>query len=160
MDSSKITEARQATVAYLIARGSAPDQAEDIAQDAIAKAVGSHDPSRGALLSTYTIQIAKHRMIDRARYNRVRSSNVEAVADTYETVDRTTPEGVLCSNAGVLRLAEIVDSLPEKERLALTCATIEGWTHAEIADLLDCAVGTVAYLVNQARAKIRKKYQG
>ena len=60
----------------------------------------------------------------------------------------------------ISRIAEIVQSLPENERLALTLATIDGWSHAEIAELLDCAVGTVAYLVNQARTKIRKKLQG
>lgn len=160
MEKSEILDARRAVISYLIARGQAPDQAEDIAQASILKAASTYTARHGARFSTYAIACAKNRMIDRARYNRVRSSNVGNVADTYETVDRATPEAVLCSNAGVLRLAEIVESLPEKERLALTCATIDGWSHAEIADLLDCAVGTVAYLVNQARAKIRKKIQG
>ena len=159
MEHQQVRDAHKAVVSYMLANGLGLADAEDLAQDAIVRALDGFDPSK-ASLSTYAITIAKRRRIDLARRRRTRLDNIGHVADTYDTVDKRTPESLTIGNGGVVRIAEIVQSLPESERLALTLATIDGWSHSEIAELLDCAVGTVAYLVNQARTKIRKKYQG
>jgi RNA polymerase sigma-70 factor, ECF subfamily len=50
-----------------------------------------------------------------------------------------------------------LESLPEKQRLALVLFSIEGWAQKDIAELLDCSLETVKWSVFQARRKIRER---
>ena len=54
------------------------------------------------------------------------------------------------------RLKAAIDALPEGLRLALVMHTIEGYTHAEVANALGIAEGTSKARVFEARAKLRK----
>ena len=48
-----------------------------------------------------------------------------------------------------------LDTLPEKQRLALVLFTIEGWAQKDIAELLECSLETVKWNVFQARKKLK-----
>jgi RNA polymerase sigma-70 factor (ECF subfamily) len=48
-------------------------------------------------------------------------------------------------------------TLPEKQRLALTLFTIEGWAQKDIAELMECSLETVKWNVFQARKKLREQ---
>jgi RNA polymerase sigma-70 factor, ECF subfamily len=54
------------------------------------------------------------------------------------------------------RVAAAIDALPEGLRLALVMHTIEGYTHAEVANALGIAEGTSKARVFEARARLRK----
>ena len=66
MEHQQVSDAHKAVVSYMLANGLGLADAEDLAQDAIVRALDGFDPSK-ASLSTYAITIAKRRRIDLAR---------------------------------------------------------------------------------------------
>lgn len=54
------------------------------------------------------------------------------------------------------RLAEAIDALPDGVRAALVMHTIEGYSHAEVGEMLGIAEGTSKARVFDARARLRK----
>ena len=51
---------------------------------------------------------------------------------------------------------EALGELPEMQRLAVTLYDLEGYTHQEVADILDIAVGTSRAHVHHARRTLRR----
>lgn len=70
------------------------------------------------------------------------------------------PEHVHCvqeeSNGYVDEIQEMIDRLPEGARLVFTLFVIEGYKHAEIADMLDISVGTSKSQLAYARNTLQK----
>jgi RNA polymerase sigma-70 factor (ECF subfamily) len=52
-------------------------------------------------------------------------------------------------------LEKALDSLPEKQRLALVLFTIEEWPQKDIAALMECSLENVKWYVFQARKRLR-----
>lgn len=50
-----------------------------------------------------------------------------------------------------------LDTLPEKQRLALVLFTMEGWAQKDIAELLECSLENVKWNVFQARKRLREE---
>jgi RNA polymerase sigma-70 factor (ECF subfamily) len=50
-----------------------------------------------------------------------------------------------------------LNSLPEKQRLALVLFTIEGWAQKDIASLLECSLENVKWYVFQGRKRLREQ---
>lgn len=56
-----------------------------------------------------------------------------------------------------LKVAEAIDTLTPDLRIALVAYAIQGRSHKEIADTVDCAEGTVAWRISEARRLLRAK---
>jgi len=71
--------------------------------------------------------------------------------------DQETPEGLLLTEelAGVIQLA--LDELPDELRAAITLREFEGLSYDEIAEVMNCPVGTVRSRIFRAREAIDKK---
>jgi RNA polymerase sigma-70 factor (ECF subfamily) len=52
---------------------------------------------------------------------------------------------------------EAVDALPEELRTAITLREIEGMRYEEIAQMMDCPIGTVRSRIFRAREAIAEK---
>jgi RNA polymerase sigma-70 factor (ECF subfamily) len=52
-----------------------------------------------------------------------------------------------------------IDALPEELRMAITLREIDGLTYEEIADVMECPIGTVRSRIFRAREAIEKKMQ-
>ena len=50
---------------------------------------------------------------------------------------------------------EVVEALPEKQRLVFTLRDIEGWDTADIAQALDVSDNNQRVLLHRARTKVR-----
>lgn len=53
-------------------------------------------------------------------------------------------------------LLELMEQLPERERLVLNLYAIDGYSHKEISNLLGFATGTSRWLLSQARNKMKE----
>ena len=49
-----------------------------------------------------------------------------------------------------------LNSLPEKEKMAVVLRDVEGFTTAEVAEILGVPVGTVRSRLSRARGRLRK----
>jgi len=70
-----------------------------------------------------------------------------------------TPEHVLLSDEIARTVAAALDRLPEELRTAITLREIEGMSYEEIAQTMDCPIGTVRSRIFRAREAIDRELQ-
>jgi len=129
------------------------DDAEDAAQDGLLAALvklDRYDPTRP--FGPWLLRIAANAAIDRRRRRTVRQARVlgDDVAAGDPLPDAETERLALGA-----RLRAALDELPEHYRAAVVLFDVEGYSHAEIAEILGLAPGTVRSAVFHARRKLR-----
>jgi RNA polymerase sigma-70 factor, ECF subfamily len=120
--------------------------AEDVTQDAFLslwRSGARYDRARGSV-RTWMLGIVHHRAIDALRratvHDRRRASD-EGIEERFEARERTDAEAARREEAGTVRGA--LSSLPADQSQVIELAYFGGFTHTEIADMLDAPVGTV-----------------
>jgi RNA polymerase sigma-70 factor (ECF subfamily) len=112
----------------------------------------------------WLIRIAVNVCRDAVR-NRQHSNNSIPAPDrllaAVATEDSSSdPYAVLASEQQKEILRRLLLKLPEKERTALVLRDLEGFTTAEVAEILDSSEATVRSQISSARLKIRKALKG
>lgn len=79
----------------------------------------------------------------------------EATMDIAD--DGPSPEEQLISQQMDHRLQGALNSLPEDFRLAVIYADIEGFSYEEIADAMNCSIGTVRSRLHRGRKMLRER---
>jgi RNA polymerase sigma-70 factor (ECF subfamily) len=139
-------------VAYSVLRHR--EDAEDIAQDAFAKAYRSfHQLRDRERFRAWLVRMTWRLALDRQRANRRRVAREAAHA---ATVVQTTVE-IIAELERAERLWQAIDTLPEKLRLVIVLASIEGHDGAEVARLLRVPAGTVKSRLFEARRRLKEK---
>jgi RNA polymerase sigma-70 factor (ECF subfamily) len=144
------------------------DLVEDIAQDTFIRAYKALHQFRGdaqfyTWLYRIAINTAKKSLLDLKR-NPTVSENFSDSADEDETSRRKpeltseeTPESALAAKeiAGVVNAA--LDALPADLKQAITLREIEGLSYEEIAEVMECPIGTVRSRIFRAREAVSQK---
>jgi RNA polymerase sigma-70 factor (ECF subfamily) len=137
----------------------------DVAQEAFIKAYRALPRFRGdsafyTWLYRIAINTAKNHLVAQGR----RMPNVDIDAQEAEQFEGAvglkeyaTPEHVLLRNEVEATIYSAIDQLPEDLRTAITLREIEGLSYEEIAETMDCPVGTVRSRIFRAREAIDKK---
>lgn len=145
------------TLAFRVARGvlrNGPD-AEDVAQEAMLQAYRRfarlRDRSR---FRGWLVRITFRLALDQARSARRREQRetLWAVASP-----RPTAEDLAASGEFERRLAQAMETLPEKSRLVLLLSAMDGHSLEEVAELLELPVGTVKSRLHFARKRLAEK---
>jgi RNA polymerase sigma-70 factor (ECF subfamily) len=142
------------------------DEIEDIAQETFIKAYRALPQFRGdAAFYTWLYRIgvntAKNYLVTRGRAMPTVSD--QAMNDEDEPDERLvakeigTPESELISKQMVMAVNEAVEALPEELRQAITLREIEGMSYEEIAEYMECPIGTVRSRIFRAREAIAVK---
>ena len=71
-----------------------------------------------------------------------------------ELTDGETPESLLASKEVAMTVNAAIDALSEDLRQAITLREIEGLSYEEIAELMNCPIGTVRSRIFRARESI------
>ena len=129
--------------------------ADDAAQDGLLLALvklDQHDRTRP--FGPWLLRIVANAAIDRRRRRRVR----QAVAlDDNLAAGSPLPDAEAERRALGERLRTALSELPERYRTALVLFDVEGYSHAEIAEILGVAPGTVRSAVFHARRRLRQQ---
>ena len=130
------------------------DEAEDAAQDGVLQALvklDRYDPTRP--FGPWLMRIVANAAIDRRRRRAVRDTSEldEALAGGGPLPDVEVDRLALRQ-----RLAMALDKLPERYRVAVVLFDVEGYSQAEIAEILGVAPGTVRSAVFHARRRLRR----
>lgn len=129
--------------------------AEDVAQEALAKAFLSHralrDPDR---FRPWLVRITWRRALDRRRSEVRRERREQAVVSLGATA---TVEDQALSREMEGRIWAEMDRLPEKLRMVVVLAAIEGHDMAEVSRLLEVPVGTVKSRLFHARRTLAER---
>lgn len=148
------------TLAFRVAQGvlrNAAD-AEEVAQDALLRAYQKfdrlQDPTR---FRAWLVRIAFRLALDRWRAARRRERRETEWAAPDLRPPTPSTEEIAASNAFQVRLEKALDDLPEKFRLVLLLAAIEGYTLEEVATMLAVPVGTVKSRLFLGRKALAEK---
>lgn len=133
-------------------------QAEDVVQEAflsIWRSGGRYDRQRGSV-RTWILGIVHNRGIDALRRSSVhdrRRASDEGMDERFEATDRTDVEAFRRDEAQHVRSA--MDTLPAEQRQVIELGYFGGFSHSEIAEMLDMPVGTVKGRMRLGLAKMR-----
>lgn len=130
-----------------------PDDADDAAQDGFLAAwrhLGRYDPARP--FGPWLLRIVANAAADRRRRRRVRQT--EELSPVSPSTD-TGPAAEADRRALRAAFAVALRRLPERQRTAIVLFDFEGYSHAEIADILGIPEGTVRSDVFHARRALR-----
>ena len=143
------------------------DQAEalDVAQETFIKAYKALDSFRGeSAFYTWLYRIAsntaKNHLVTRSRRPPGTDVDIDDVLQAEsesELREIETPENSLYRDELFSVMASTLEALPEELRVALTLRELEGMSYEEIAEVMDCPIGTVRSRIFRARDAIDKE---
>ncbi len=140
-------------VAYAVLRHR--EDAEDVAQEALAKAFQSFRALRDRdRFEAWLVRITWRRALDRRRAETRRDRREQAVADPPAAL---TAEDLASSRELEARVWAEVDRLSEKLRIVVVLAAIEGHDLVEVARLLALPVGTIKSRLFHARRTLAER---
>ncbi|HZN89383.1 MAG TPA: sigma-70 family RNA polymerase sigma factor [Thermoleophilaceae bacterium] len=134
--------------------------AEDVTQEAFLSIWRSrmrYDQTRGSV-RTWVLGIVHNRTIDALRRNVVhdrRRETVEGIEERYEAPERTEVEAARREESRTVRNA--LDTLPDDQRRTIELAYFGGFSHSQIAELLDEPVGTIKGRMRLGLDKMRRQ---
>lgn len=157
----------QHKVVKLVSRYVNHADAQDVAQEAFIKAFRAMKGFKGnsafyTWLYRISINTAKNYLVARSR--RPASQDIDvADAEAFGYADRfseqDTPEALLESEEIRNAVLDSIENLPEDLRTAIMLRELEGMSYEEIAQAMDCPVGTVRSRIFRARAAVDERLQ-
>jgi RNA polymerase sigma-70 factor (ECF subfamily) len=142
-----------------------PDEVLDVAQEAFIKAYRALPRFRGdsafyTWMYRIAINTAKNFLVSQGR--RPPGSDIDAEeAEQFEGAAKLreigTPERLLLKDEIESTVKKAIEQLPEDLRTAITLRELEGLSYEEIAQSMDCPVGTLRSRIFRAREAIDKR---
>jgi RNA polymerase sigma-70 factor, ECF subfamily len=138
-------------------------EAEDVTQEAFIKAYRALPNFRGdsafyTWLYRIGVNTAKNWLVAHGRrmpvMSEVGDEDSEGIEEGVLLRDDTTPDRVLMSRQVGEAVNAAMDALPEDLRTAISLREIEGLSYEEIAQVMDCPIGTVRSRIFRAREAI------
>lgn len=151
------------TLAFRVALGVLHDraEAEDVAQDALLRAYRNFHRLRDrATFRSWLVRIAWRTAIDHRRAQKRRERYETDAAQTGARATEAfskSAEEVAAGKEFERRLSRELDALPEKLRVVMVMAAIEGYDTGEVARLLGLPEGTVKSRLRLARQRLTDK---
>ncbi len=141
-------------------------EVEDVTQEAFIKAYRALPSFRGdsafyTWLYRIGINTAKNYLVAMGRRTPTTTDIDSAVAEDFEggeqLRDLNTPENELASRQIAETVNQTLDELPQELRTAITLREIEGLSYEDIANIMNCPIGTVRSRIFRAREAIAAK---
>jgi RNA polymerase sigma-70 factor (ECF subfamily) len=143
-----------------------PTEVEDVTQEAFIKAYRALPSFRGdsafyTWLYRIGINTAKNYLVAMGRraptttgYD---SDEAEGFEEGEQLRDLNTPENMMMSRQVAETVNRTLEELPEELRIAISLREIEGLSYEDIAEAMDCPIGTVRSRIFRAREAIAEK---
>jgi RNA polymerase sigma-70 factor (ECF subfamily) len=135
----------------------------DLVQDIFLKvyrAAASYTPDAGLFSWLYRIT-ANHCITFLQKQKRdplfkSEESLVQTLASANSSVQSASPESTLVRQEWMLRVRRAIDSLPQRQKMAITLLRFEGLSYLEISEVLGCSVSAVESLVFRGMETLKK----
>jgi RNA polymerase sigma-70 factor (ECF subfamily) len=142
-----------------------PVEALDLAQEAFIKAYRALPNFRGesafyTWLYRIAINTAKNHVVAQGRrppMDDVEASEAEFYEGPSALKDTSTPERMVLRDEMERVVFEAIEALPEDLKTAITLRELEDMSYEEIAEVMNCPIGTVRSRIFRAREAIDKK---
>jgi RNA polymerase sigma-70 factor (ECF subfamily) len=139
---------------------------EDIVQDSFIKAYRAINNFRGdsafyTWLYRIGINTAKNHLVKLGKrpkaMNDVEIEDIENFEDAQDLRNLETPESSMMSSQIVTAVNQTIEALPDELKQAISLREMDGLSYEEIADLMNCPIGTVRSRIFRAREAIAEK---
>jgi RNA polymerase sigma-70 factor (ECF subfamily) len=152
----------QHKIVQLVGRLVGEADSQDVAQETFIKAYRALNSFRGnsafyTWLYRIGINTAKNYLVARGRRPSNQDIDVqdaEQFGHTIQMSDIDTPEAQLLTEEIKQKVEEAIARLPADLRQAITLRELEGLSYEEIAEAMDCPIGTVRSRIFRAREAI------
>lgn len=152
----------QSKVVQLVARFVGEADAPDVAQEAFIKAYRALPKFKGdsafyTWLYRIAINTAKNQLVSRKRRPQgqdIDAQDAELYGHTEQMSDIETPEAQLLTGEIQQAVIDAIEHLPPDLKQAITLRELEGLSYEEIAEAMDCPIGTVRSRIFRARAVV------
>jgi RNA polymerase sigma-70 factor (ECF subfamily) len=145
-----------------------PADAEDLVQETMLRAYRAFDRfEAGTNLKAWLFRILTNAYIN--TYRKKQREPLKVSQDEVEDFDlyrelknhdpemSITPETIVLDNLVDSDIIEAIDDLPEQFRLAVVLSDVEGFTYAEMAEIMDVPMGTVMSRLHRGRKALQKR---
>jgi RNA polymerase sigma-70 factor (ECF subfamily) len=134
--------------------------AEDLVQDTILRAFRFfHRFERGTNVKAWLFKILTNTFANKYRKRqreRTILDEVQTQAEIHEA-GLPDPEAALAARLVSDQVKEALESVPEEFRLAVILADLEDFSYREIAEIVDCPIGTVMSRIYRGRRILQRK---
>jgi RNA polymerase sigma-70 factor (ECF subfamily) len=145
-----------------------PADAEDLVQETMLRAYRSFDRFEpGTNLKAWLFRILTNAYINvyRKRQREPQKVSQDEIEDfdLYQELKNhdpqlsATPETIVLDNLVDSDIMDAIDDLPEQFRLAVVLSDIEGFSYAEMAQIMDVPMGTVMSRLHRGRRALQKR---
>ena len=145
-----------------------PADAEDLVQETMLRAYRSFDRfEEGTNLKAWMFRIMTNAYINTYRKKQREPKKVSADEiedfDLYQELKNhddqfsQTPERIVLDSLVDTDITDAIDDLPEQFRLAVVLSDVEGFSYAEMAQIMDVPLGTVMSRLHRGRKALQKR---
>ena len=143
-----------------------PGEVEDVAQEAFIKAYRALPNFRGdsafyTWLYRIAINTAKNWLVSQGRRAPTTTETDIEDAETFDDGehlrDLNTPDAMLLTRQVADAVNRAIERLPEELRTAIVLRELEGLSYEEIAETMNCPIGTVRSRIFRAREAIAEE---
>ncbi len=145
-----------------------PADAEDLVQDTMLRAYRSFDRFEpGTNLKAWLFRIMTNAYINiyRKRQREPQQISQEEVEDfdlyqelkSHDPQWEATPENIVLDRLLDADIVSAIEDLPEQFRFAVILSDVEGFTYAEMAEIMDVPMGTVMSRLHRGRKALQKR---
>jgi RNA polymerase sigma-70 factor (ECF subfamily) len=134
-----------------------PAQAEEVAQEAfleIWRTSGRFDPAKGSPLG-WLLTIVHRKAVDRVRSAEASTRRDTSYHQQNQPVDHDSTAEAAQASMEARRVRNALASLTRVQREALELAYFGGYTHTEVATMLDLPVGTAKTRIRDGLIRLR-----
>lgn len=149
------TSARVHGLALRVVRD--PAQAEEVTQEAfldVWRSSARFDPARGSAIG-WMLTIVHRKAVDRVRAAEAASRRDTSYQHQTQVVDHDSTAEAVEASLEAKRVRDCLHELTEVQREALTLAYFGGYTHTEVATMLDLPVGTAKTRIRDGLIRMR-----
>jgi len=151
------TQARVFGLAVRVVRD--PAQAEEVTQEAfleVWRTASRFDADKGSALS-WLMTICHRKSVDRVRSAEASTRRDTSYHQQNHTIDIDSTADAAQASMEAQRVRSALQSLTEVQREALELAYFGGYTHTEVAGILDLPVGTAKTRIRDGLIRLRDK---
>lgn len=142
-----------------------PVEAQDVAQEAFIKAYRALPSFRGdsafyTWLYRIAINTAKNHLVAMSRRppsDDIDAQDAEQFSGDTSLKEYATPEHMLLRDEIERTISAAIEALPEELRTAIILRELEGLSYEEIAQAMECPIGTVRSRIFRAREAIETR---
>ena len=132
-------------------------EAEDVVQETMIRVWNKREEwEQFDSIEAYCLTVTKNLAIDRSQQKE--AQNVELTPETKETPDASSPYDQLVNEERLNIIHQLVNNLPEKQRIIMQLRDIEGKSYKEISEILQLTEEQVKVNLFRARQKVRQRF--